>query len=49
MATDIAPRPSDAEVIASVDDDQYLIADISEDGAWLSIGVQEAPSLRSWR
>jgi len=49
MATDIAPRPPNQEVMASVDDDQYLIADVSEDGAWLSIGVGDAPTLRSWR
>lgn len=49
MATNIASRPSDTEVIASVDDNQYLIADISEDDAWLAIEVREAPSLRSWR
>lgn len=49
MATDIGSRPSGQDVIASVDEDQYLIADISEDGAWLSMEVREAPSLRTWR
>lgn len=35
--------------MASVDADEYVIADISEDGAWLSICVQDAPCVRDWR
>lgn len=49
MATDIGSRPIEQDVLASVDEDQYLIADISEDGAWLSMEVRDAPQLRSWR
>jgi prefoldin subunit 5 len=37
------------EVMASVDADEYVIADISEDEAWVSIGVQDAPDVRDWR
>ncbi|MFB6119198.1 hypothetical protein [Halosegnis sp.] len=33
------------EVMASVDGDAYLIADISRDGAWLSMPREQAPVL----
>jgi hypothetical protein len=45
-----APRPTDGgEVMASVDADEYVIADISEDEAWVSMCVQDAPDVRDWR
>ena len=43
------------EVVASVDDagsgsgQEYVIADITEDGAWLAMDVSDAPALRAWR
>ncbi|NHN46145.1 hypothetical protein G9464_00840 [Halostella sp. JP-L12] len=57
MATD-ASGPNDGlrddgEVIAAVDgdgtDQEYVIADISEDEAWLSVRVDDAPTLPAWR
>lgn len=46
-------RPEDHEVMASVDAEgdcrEYVIADVSEDGAWLSMDVDDAPSIRDWR
>ncbi|WP_162991443.1 DUF7556 family protein [Halostella salina] len=43
----------DAEVMGAVDGDgssqEYVIADISEDGAWLSVHVDDAPTLPAWR
>ena len=44
---------SHAEVMASVDSaparPEFVIADVSRDGAWVSMPVSEAPSLREWR
>jgi len=57
MATD-ASRPhngraNDGEVMSTVDGDgarqEYVIADISEDDAWLSMCVDDAPTLPAWR
>ena len=48
MSTEAA-TPDDDAVMGSVDADEYVIADISEDDAWVSIGVHDAPQLRSWR
>lgn len=43
----------DSEVVASVDDAgrarEYVIADITEDGAWVSIDISDAPTLPAWR
>ena len=40
-------------VVASIDPDtagdEYVIADISTDGAWLSMQAEEAPALSAWR
>jgi len=47
MSTEAA-TPTD-DVMASVDADEYVIADISEEDAWMSIGVHDAPELDSWR
>lgn len=57
MASDTRPQsppgPSNTEVMASVDSDgchdRYVIADISEDGAWLSVAVDDAPAVTDWR
>jgi hypothetical protein len=50
----LAPWPADDhEVVSAVDGDgqarEYVIADISEDGAWLSMDADDAPTLPSWR
>jgi hypothetical protein len=43
----------DSEVVGAVDGDgtnqEYVIADISEDEAWLSMEVDDAPALPAWR
>lgn len=52
----VAP-PSDTRdddtIVSSVDGDgdrrEYVIADISEDGAWLAMCAGDAPELSSWR
>ncbi|WP_435334284.1 DUF7556 family protein [Haloarchaeobius sp. TZWWS8] len=45
--------PEDRDVVASVDDDgsakEYVIADITADGAWLSMRADDAPDLPDWR
>jgi hypothetical protein len=38
-----------ASVDAEGDCREYVIADVSEDGAWLSMDVDDAPSIRDWR
>lgn len=57
MATDTSGphdgTAEDAEIMGAVDGDghrqEYVIADISEDGAWLSMRVDDAPTLPAWR
>lgn len=57
MATDASgPQngsANDGEVMSTVDGDgnrqEYVIADISEDDAWLSMLVNDAPTLPAWR
>lgn len=43
---------SDSEVMASVDSSSsrpsYVIADVSRDGAWLSVSQTDAPVLTEW-
>lgn len=40
-------------VVGAIDSDgrsdEYVIADISADGAWLSMSAEEAPTLPAWR
>ena len=42
-----------SEIVGAVDDDgtskEYVIADITEDGAWVSREVDDAPTLPAWR
>ncbi|QZA89840.1 hypothetical protein K0C01_04635 [Salinarchaeum sp. IM2453] len=52
----VAPNPEDngdSRIVSSVDgdgrDQEYVIADITEDGAWLSMDAGDAPDLSSWR
>jgi len=44
---------SNAEVMASVESSPahatFIIADITTDEAWLSMGVDDAPALDDWR
>jgi len=51
MDDELAPAPD--TVVASIDSDttgdEYVIADISTDGAWLSMSAEAAPSLKTWR
>ncbi|GAB3042254.1 DUF7556 family protein [Natronobiforma cellulositropha] len=52
-----APAPTvpaaDDTIVASIDaagvGEEYVIADISADGAWLSMNAAEAPALPAWR
>lgn len=43
----------DPDVLGSIDPgdagDEYVIADISAEGAWLSVSAEEAPTLPAWR
>ncbi|EMA34715.1 hypothetical protein SAMN05444422_106120 [Halobiforma haloterrestris] len=47
-----ATTPADT-VVGSIDttdsSDEYVIADISADGAWLSMEADAAPTLPAWR
>jgi hypothetical protein len=51
--TTTAADAQPAEVVASVDPSpggsRFVIADITRDGAWLSVGEQDAPDLPDWR
>ena len=57
--TNMATNPhamTDADTIvgsidssSASDGDEYVIADISADGAWLSMEADAAPSLPAWR
>lgn len=44
---------SSPEVMASVDDasgtPEYVIADVSEEDAWLAMSAADAPELPAWR
>jgi hypothetical protein len=49
VASEVAPE---AEVMAAVEDgpvDQYIIADVSRDDAYLTLPLAEAASLPAWR
>jgi hypothetical protein len=55
MAPDMvaeAGAATDAEVMASVEDgrtETFIIADVSRDGAYLTVPLAEAASLPAWR
>ncbi|SEH17519.1 hypothetical protein SAMN04487967_3227 [Natronorubrum sediminis] len=53
MATNSHVVSSDETVVGSIDSSDsstdYVIADISADGAWLSMQADDAPSLPAWR
>ena len=44
---------TDDTIVSSVDSagssETYVIADISADGAWLSMHAEDAPTLPAWR
>jgi hypothetical protein len=43
---------ADSEVMASVENgpvDQFILADISQDGAYLTLPLDDAASLPAWR
>ncbi|MDZ7746438.1 MAG: hypothetical protein U5K28_07960 [Halobacteriales archaeon] len=51
MAPDSAGAESagtHGKVMAAIDDDTYLIADVSRDDAWLSMPAEEAPVLADY-
>ncbi|MCU4925900.1 hypothetical protein OB905_07870 [Halobacteria archaeon AArc-dxtr1] len=53
MATTHAHSSADDTIVGTIDaagsSEEYVIADISADGAWLSMGAVDAPSLSDWR
>lgn len=52
MAPDSAVAPgtgSDHEVMAALDGDRLVIADLADDDAWLSIAADEAPPIPELR
>lgn len=53
MATNSHATTSGDTVVGSIDttesSDEYVIADISADGAWLSMEADAAPTLPAWR
>jgi hypothetical protein len=54
MVADASGSTDDAgTVVAAVDSadgiESYVIADITDDEAWMSIHTDDAPALRSWR
>jgi hypothetical protein len=47
-----AEVPADTEVMASVENgrvDEFIIADISQDGAYMTLPLEDAASLPAWR
>ena len=53
MAASPNATMSDDTIVGSIDStaasDEYVIADISADGAWLSMEASDAPTLPAWR
>jgi len=55
MATDMVAEAEvavNSEVMASVEDgptETFIIADVSRDGAYLTVPLEEAASLPAWR
>lgn len=55
MATNPHAMTENETVVGSIDStgasdgDEYVIADISADGAWLSMQADAAPTLTAWR
>ncbi len=53
MATNPHATMSDDTIVGSIDStaasEEYVIADISADGAWLSMRADDAATLSAWR
>lgn len=53
VAPGVSDDRGDTEVIASVDGEgsarEFVLADISEDDAWLAMAADDAPTLPAWR
>ncbi|WP_165874864.1 DUF7556 family protein [Natrarchaeobius oligotrophus] len=55
MATNPHAMTENDTIVGSIDSsdssnsDEYVIADISADGAWLSMQAEAAPTLTAWR
>ncbi|MFP8954650.1 hypothetical protein ACLI4Z_17035 [Natrialbaceae archaeon A-arb3/5] len=55
MATNPHAMTESETIVGSIDasessaSDEYVIADISADGAWLSMEADDAPTLPAWR
>lgn len=52
MVPDSAPASEtrgESEVMAAVDSDQFVIADVCRDEAWLTMPVSEAVTLQEWQ
>lgn len=50
MAPDtVAEGTGDCEVMASVDDERLVIADLCRDDAWVEISLGDAAPLADWR
>jgi hypothetical protein len=53
MSGQVGSSAHSSEIVAAVDDDgsskEFVIADITADGAWLSMAVEDAPSLPACR
>lgn len=47
-APDPGPGPDD-DVMAALDQNDLVIADVSREDAWLSVPAAEAPELTDWR
>jgi hypothetical protein len=49
MTFNVTPDGGGSAIMASVDDSEFVIADVSRDGAWVSIGLDDASGLDAWR
>ncbi|WP_176393244.1 DUF7556 family protein [Natronolimnobius baerhuensis] len=55
MATNPHAMADETTIVGSIDDadasngGEYVIADITADGAWLSMEAKDAPTLPAWR
>lgn len=50
MAQDsVAEETGDCEVMASVDEERFVIADLCRDDAWVEVSLVDAAALVNWR
>lgn len=45
----VADMSGDCEVMAAIDSDQLVIADLCREDAWLTMSVSETAALNDWR